>query len=66
MDDTARLFDPTTEAAQFPGPFADNQGNLLVSSVFSTVEATDGSGRAVTNLGAETTLCMPPPTGLYK
>jgi hypothetical protein len=60
---SARLFDPTTEAAQFPGPFADNQGNLLVSSVFSTVEATDGSGRAVTNLGAEATLCMKvPPT----
>ena len=57
----ARVFNPATESAQFPGQFADNQGNLLVSSVFSTIEAADSGGRAVTNLGNNTTLCMKVP-----
>jgi hypothetical protein len=54
----ARVFNPLTDGAQFPGEFADNQGNLLVSSVFSTIEATDRGGRSVTNLGTNATLCM--------
>jgi len=54
----ARVFNPVTETAQFPGQFADDQDNLLVSSVFSAIEARNASGAAVTNLGANTTLCM--------
>jgi hypothetical protein len=54
----ARVFDPATEAAQFPGQFADHEGNLLISSVFSTVEASAGDGHAVTNLGTNAMLCM--------
>jgi hypothetical protein len=54
----ARVFNPNTEAAQFPGEFADDQNNLLVSSVFSAIEAKDSRGSAVTNLGANTMLCM--------
>ena len=54
----ARVFNPATEVAQFPGEFADNQGNLLVSSVFSTIEAVDRSGRSVTNLGSNASLCL--------
>ena len=45
-----RVFNPATESAQFPGAFADNSGNMLVSSVFSALEATDTSGARVTTL----------------
>jgi len=57
----ARVFNPNTETAQFPGEFADNENNLLVSSVFSAIEAKDASGRPVTNLGTSATLCMQVP-----
>jgi hypothetical protein len=57
----ARRFDPTTDSARFPGQFADDQGKLLVSSVFSTIEATDANGRSVTNLGSGATLYMAVP-----
>lgn len=57
----ARVFNPTSESTQFPGQFADNEGNLLVSSVFSIAEATDRNGRSVTNLGGNATLCMKVP-----
>jgi len=45
-----RVFNPATESAQFPGAFADDSGKILVSSVFSAVEATDTSGSRVTTL----------------
>lgn len=54
----ARVFNPATDSSQFPGEFADSQGNLLVSSVFSTVEAKDGAGRPITDLGGSATLRM--------
>ena len=54
----ARVFNPATEAKQFPGQFADSQGNLLVSSVFAAIEASDAAGRPVTNVGNSATLCM--------
>ena len=57
----ARVFNPNTETAQFPGEFADNERNLLVSSVFSAIEAKDANGGAVTNLGTNATLCMQVP-----
>jgi len=57
----ARVFNPVTETAQFPGEFADNENNLLVSSVFSAIEARNSAGAPVTNLGANTMLCMEVP-----
>lgn len=57
----ARVFNPATESTQFPGQFADSDGNLLVSSVFSAVEAADANGGAVTNLGENAILTMKVP-----
>jgi hypothetical protein len=57
----ARVFNPVTEADHFPGEFADNQGKMLISSVFTAIEAKDSSGASVTNLGAGTTLKMQVP-----
>ena len=57
----ARVFNPVTETAQFPGEFADGENNLLVSSVFSAIEARNAAGSPVTNLGASTMLCMEVP-----
>lgn len=57
----ARVFNPVTETAQFPGRFADNENNLLVSSVFSAIEARNSAGAAVTNLGTNTMLSMEVP-----
>jgi len=56
-----RVFNPRTEIGQFPGQFADNAGNKLISSVFAAIEATDGAGRLVTNLGSTATLCLKVP-----
>lgn len=57
----ARVFNPATEAEQFPGAFADDRGNLLVSSVFSAIEARDADGNPVTDLGLGSTLKMQVP-----
>jgi hypothetical protein len=45
-----RAFNPVSEADQFPGEFADNQNNLLVSSTFATIVAQDSSGNPVKQL----------------
>ncbi len=42
-----RAFDPTVDADAFPGAFADDQGNLLVSSAFMVAELTDSTGAPV-------------------
>ena len=53
-----KVFNPVTESSQFPGEFADNTGNLLISSVFSSVEAKDVDGNPVTELSPDTMLKM--------
>jgi hypothetical protein len=40
----ARVFNPVNEAAYFPGGFDDDQGNLLISGVFSSVSLTGDDG----------------------
>lgn len=58
---SGKVFNPVTETQQFPGEFADNQGNLLISSVFAAIEARDADGKPVTELGAGTRLRMQVP-----
>ncbi len=48
----ARVFNPVTEVDAFPGEFADNQGNLLISSVFATFELYDASDKEIRELPA--------------
>jgi hypothetical protein len=43
----ARAFNPATEIDRFPGEFADDQGNMLISGVFAAFDLRDGNGRAV-------------------
>lgn len=57
----ARVFNPVTEIASFPGQFRDSQSNLLISSVFSAIEAKNAAGAPVTNLGPDAILCMEVP-----
>jgi len=57
----ARVFNPATEAEQFPGEFADDRGSLLVSSVFTAIEARDSNGAEVTDLGSGSTLRLQVP-----
>ncbi|MBI2896443.1 MAG: carboxypeptidase regulatory-like domain-containing protein [Deltaproteobacteria bacterium] len=54
----ARVFNPVTEAASFPGGFDDSDGNLLISGVFASVELTDSSGESVHQLDEPATLRM--------
>lgn len=54
----ARAFNPVTETAAFPGGFGDDQGNLLVSGVFSSVQLTDSAGKAIDKLAAPADLRM--------
>jgi hypothetical protein len=58
---TGRVFDPKTETGQFPGEFQDNGGRFLISSVFAFLEARDGSGNEIRELGQEATLRMEVP-----
>ena len=53
-----RVFDPRSESNQFPGGFVDNRNNLLVSSVFASLQATDDSGNVIRKLGAQSILRM--------
>ena len=55
---TGQVFNPVTEISQFPGEFADSTGNLLISSVFSQIEAKDSKGREVKDLKKSTELRM--------
>lgn len=63
---SARVFNPTTETAQFPGEFADSDQNLLVSSVFAAIEASDTGGQSVTNLGTNAVLSMEVPQDTWR
>ena len=54
----ARVFNPATETDAFPGEFADDAGNLLVSGVFAAVDLTDDAGQPVTDLANAATLRM--------
>jgi len=58
---TGKVFNPVTETAQFPGEFADSTGNMLISSVFSAVEAKDANGNPVTTLSNNTKIKMQVP-----
>lgn len=51
---SARAFNPVTESDRFPGEFADDQGNMLVSGVFAAFDLRDGNGRAVRAVSAST------------
>ncbi len=53
-----RVFNPVTEVESFPGEFNDDEGNLLLSGVFSSVELTDANGDAVENFDDDVTLTM--------
>jgi hypothetical protein len=55
---TARVFNPVTDTDAFPGEFADDAGNLLVSGVFAAVDLTDDAGQPVTDLAEAATLRM--------
>jgi hypothetical protein len=55
---SGQVFNPVTEISQFPGEFADSTGNLLISSVFSQIEAKDSRGREVKDLKNSTELRM--------
>ena len=48
----ARVFNPVTEVDAFPGEFADDQGNLLISSVFASFELYDASDKEIRELPA--------------
>ncbi|MEQ1528617.1 MAG: hypothetical protein ABL925_04815, partial [Methylococcales bacterium] len=58
---SGKVFNPVQETAQFPGEFADNTGNMLISSVFSAIEAKDANGNPVTELSSATLLKMQVP-----
>jgi hypothetical protein len=62
---TGKVFNPVTETAQFPGEFADSTGNMLISSVFSAVEAKDANGNPVTTLGNNTKIKMQVPVDTW-
>ncbi len=50
----ARAFNPVTDTDQFPGPFADDQGNMLVSGVFAAFALRDENDKPITDLGGRT------------
>jgi len=56
-----QTFNPVTETNQFPGAFADETGALLVSSVFSVIQAEDLSGNELKALDTTSTLKMQVP-----
>ncbi|MHB8872708.1 MAG: hypothetical protein ACYC8T_03380 [Myxococcaceae bacterium] len=62
----ARAFNPVTETAAFPGGFADDKGNLLVSGVFSAVQLTDSSGKPLEKLAAPADLRMTLPKETWR
>ncbi len=53
-----RTFNPVTETDAFPGEFADDQDNLLVSGVFANIEMQDAQGNDVDQLDDPATLRM--------
>jgi hypothetical protein len=62
---SGRTFNPVTETAQFPGEFADSTGKMLISSVFSDIEAKDKNGAPVTNLAEGAKLRMQVPADTW-
>ncbi len=60
-----KVFNPVTETSQFPGEFADNTGNLLISSVFTQIEAKNTQGDSVSNLTDNTELRMQVPSDTW-
>jgi len=49
----AKVFNPAADTDKFPGSFADDQGNQLVSGVFGTFDLVDGDGNPITELPAD-------------
>lgn len=60
-----RVFNPLTETSQFPGEFADSSGNMLISSVFSGIEARDANNDPVTTLAQDTKVRMRVPADTW-
>lgn len=52
----ARVFNPVTEPDAFPGDFADDDGNLLISGVFANFDLKDDAGAALTDLDDPATI----------
>ncbi len=50
----ARAFNPVADTDQFPGPFADDEGNMLVSGVFAVFDLRDELDEPITDLGGQT------------
>lgn len=48
----AQVFNPLTDADKFPGPFADDQGKMLVSAVFAAFDLRDENDQPITSLPA--------------
>lgn len=59
---TGKVFNPVTEPSQFPGEFADNGGNMLISSVFTNIQAQDNQGNKVSELANDTELRIQVPS----
>jgi len=59
----AKVFNPVADTAQFPGPFADDQGNGLVSGVFASFDLRDENDDPITKLpeGQKATIRMKVP-----
>jgi hypothetical protein len=47
---SGQTFNPVTEASAFPGSFEDDQGNLLISGVFATIDLEDENGNEIDQL----------------
>lgn len=55
---SARVFNPVSESAAFPGDFNDSSGNLLQSGVFASFDLKDKAGNPVDKLAKAATLKM--------
>ncbi|MCD6499281.1 MAG: carboxypeptidase regulatory-like domain-containing protein [Deltaproteobacteria bacterium] len=63
----AKVFNPVADAARFPGPFADDQGNVLVSGVFAAFDLRDENDDPITKLpnGQTATIRMKVPVDTW-
>ncbi len=53
-----RTFNPVVDTEAFPGDFSDDQGNMLISGVFATIDLQDAEGEPVERLEEPATLKM--------
>jgi hypothetical protein len=50
----AKVFNPATDTDKFPGPFSDNQGNMLESGVFAAFDLKDENGNEINQVTSGT------------